>query len=221
MIEAEWRTSTDLPYLIKQLRENGKDRKLRLFACACARRLWDLFPSGNARKAVEVAERFADGAATAHELAEVYDAGMKAWSEARLAWAVIVSGGMSVAIEDASGAALYTAMHVPDAKISPGIPHRTAAKAQERRALLALLRDIFGDLFRAVRVEPSWLRWNGGAVPKLAQAIYDDRAFAHLPILADALEEAGCDNPDILAHCRSGGEHVRGCWVVDLLLGKA
>ncbi len=63
--------------------------------------------------------------------------------------------------------------------------------------------------------------WNDATIPKVAQAIYDDRAFDRLPILADALEDAGCDNADLLTHCRSGGEHVRGCWVVDLLLGKS
>jgi hypothetical protein len=71
-----------------------------------------------------------------------------------------------------------------------------------------------------VPLHPSWLRWDDGTIPKLAQAIYDERAFDHLPVLADALEEAGCANADILAHCRGPGEHVRGCWVVDLLLGK-
>jgi hypothetical protein len=70
-------------------------------------------------------------------------------------------------------------------------------------------------------VETIWLSWNDGIVPKLAQAIYDDRVFDRLPILADALEEAGCTNADILNHCRRPGEHVRGCWVVDLLLGKS
>jgi hypothetical protein len=70
-------------------------------------------------------------------------------------------------------------------------------------------------------VETIWLAWNDGIVPKLAQAIYDDRVFDRLPILADALEEAGCTNADILNHCRQPGEHVRGCWVVDLLLGKS
>jgi hypothetical protein len=70
-------------------------------------------------------------------------------------------------------------------------------------------------------VETIWLSWNDGIVPKLAQAIYDDRVFDRLPILADALEEAGCTNADILNHCRQPGEHVRGCWVVDLLLGKS
>jgi hypothetical protein len=64
------------------------------------------------------------------------------------------------------------------------------------------------------------LHWNGNTVSKMAQAIYGDRAFEHLPILADALEEAGCTDAAILDHCRQPGEHVRGCWVVDLLLGK-
>ena len=67
----------------------------------------------------------------------------------------------------------------------------------------------------------AWLAWNGGTVPRIAQAIYAERAFDRLPVLADALEDAGCANADVLAHCRSGGEHVRGCWVIDLLLGKA
>jgi hypothetical protein len=91
----------------------------------------------------------------------------------------------------------------------------------EEAGQAALLRCVFDNPFRPVTVAPAWLSWNGATVPKLAQAIYDERRFGDLPILADALEEASCDNSDVLAHCRSGGEHVRGCWVVDLLLGKA
>jgi hypothetical protein len=82
------------------------------------------------------------------------------------------------------------------------------------------MRDIFGNPFAPATISSIWLTWNDGTVRSVAQAIYDDRAFDRLPILADALEDAGCDNADILTHCRSGGEHVRGCWVVDLLLGK-
>jgi hypothetical protein len=86
---------------------------------------------------------------------------------------------------------------------------------------IEIMHDIFGALpFRPIKVDASWLAWNGGTVASLAQAIYDDRAFDRLPILADALEDAGCTNQDILNHCRGGTEHVRGCWVVDLLLGK-
>jgi hypothetical protein len=84
-----------------------------------------------------------------------------------------------------------------------------------------LVRCVSGNPFRPVTIAPPWLSWNGATVPKMAQAIYDGRTFDRLPILADALEEAGCDNADVLAHCRSEGPHVRGCWVVDLILGKS
>src|SRR5262249_17441203 len=71
------------------------------------------------------------------------------------------------------------------------------------------------------RAEAAWLDWNGGAVRKLARAIYEEGAFGHLPILADMLEEAGCSQADILSQCRGAGPHTRGCWVVDLILGKS
>jgi hypothetical protein len=83
-----------------------------------------------------------------------------------------------------------------------------------------LIRDMFGNPFRTAIVEPSWLVWNGGTVVKIAQGVYDDRAFDRLPVLADALEDAGCHDADILGHCRHAGPHVRGCWVVDLLTGR-
>jgi hypothetical protein len=84
-----------------------------------------------------------------------------------------------------------------------------------------LLRCIIANPFRPPpQLDSAWLAWNDGAVRKMAQAIYDERAFDRLPLLADALEEAGCTDAATLAHCRGPGEHVRGCWVVDLLLGK-
>jgi hypothetical protein len=95
-----------------------------------------------------------------------------------------------------------------------------AAHAAEQAAQCLLLRDIMGNPFCPVTLDPSWLRWNDGCVPKIAQAIYDERRFSDLPILADALEDAGCDNEDLLEHCRRPGEHVRGCWMVDAILGK-
>jgi hypothetical protein len=88
---------------------------------------------------------------------------------------------------------------------------------EEHLRLTDLLRDIFGNPFRPVSVEPHWLT---PTVRNLAAAIYAGRAFDRLPVLADALEDAGCDNADVLTHCRGPGPHVRGCWVVDLLLGK-
>ena len=94
--------------------------------------------------------------------------------------------------------------------------------AATRAALCSLLRDVFGPLpFRPLTLTPSWLCWNDGTVPRLAEAVYGNRAFDHLPILADALEEAGCANTDVLAHLRGVGPHVHGCWPLDLILGKS
>ncbi|MBY0522733.1 MAG: hypothetical protein K2R98_05020 [Gemmataceae bacterium] len=79
----------------------------------------------------------------------------------------------------------------------------------------------FQHPFCRVIVDPSWLDWSSGTVRKLAQVIYEQRTFDRLPILADALEDAGCSDADILTHCRQPGEHVRGCWALDLILGKS
>ncbi|MBX9623053.1 MAG: hypothetical protein K2X82_04490 [Gemmataceae bacterium] len=79
------------------------------------------------------------------------------------------------------------------------------------------VRDLFGNPFRPVAFEPDW---RTGSAVALARGMYDARDFAHLPILADALEDAGCDHPDVIGHCRDpDGVHVRGCWVVDGVLG--
>jgi len=83
--------------------------------------------------------------------------------------------------------------------------------------LAIFLRDIFGNPFRPVAFDP---RWRTADVVALTRGIYDDRAFERLPLLADALMDAGCADEALLAHCRSGGLHVRGRWVVDLALGK-
>jgi hypothetical protein len=90
-------------------------------------------------------------------------------------------------------------------------------RARRAKGQAVILRDIFGIPFRPVTANPTWLT---STVVTLARGIYDDRAFDRLPILADALMDAGCDDADVLGHCRGGGVHVRGCWVVDLLLGK-
>ena len=93
------------------------------------------------------------------------------------------------------------------------------ASAPEAAAQCHLLRDLFAP-FDPLRIEPAWLAGCDGAVPVLARGIYEERAFERMPILADALEEAGCDHAGLLAHCRAGEGHVRGCWAVDAILGR-
>jgi hypothetical protein len=89
------------------------------------------------------------------------------------------------------------------------------------RGQAGLIRDIFGNPFRPrPTIDPAWLRWNDGTVVRMARGVYEDGRFGDLPILHDALLDAGCDNRDILDHCKGPGPHVRGCWVLDLLLGK-
>jgi hypothetical protein len=92
---------------------------------------------------------------------------------------------------------------------------------------VALLRDLFGNPFRPRAADPAWLAWGGGAVRRLAEAAYEARALPdgtldkdRLAVLADALDEAGCDDADLLGHLRGQGSHVRGCWAIDLLLAR-
>jgi hypothetical protein len=106
----------------------------------------------------------------------------------------------------------------PQSLANQAISAGEAARDAEGRAQVTLLRDIFGNPSRSVILNPTW---RTASVVALAQSIYDDRVFDRLPILAAALEDAGCDNADILNHCRQPSEHVRGCWVVDLVLGKS
>jgi hypothetical protein len=109
---------------------------------------------------------------------------------------------------------------------SPGAPIRAVELATfipgytptERAAAVRLLREVFGNPFRPVAFDPSW---RTSTAVELARQMYESRGFDRMPILADALEDAGCDDPQVLAHCRGDGPHVRGCWVVDLVLGKS
>ncbi|HVL14590.1 MAG TPA: hypothetical protein VM529_18600 [Gemmata sp.] len=91
------------------------------------------------------------------------------------------------------------------------------ARAVEARSQAQLLRDIFGNPFRPATLDSSWLT---STVAALTQQMYESRDFSAMPILADALQDAGCTSDDILNHCRGDGPHVRGCWVVDLVLSK-
>jgi hypothetical protein len=99
------------------------------------------------------------------------------------------------------------------------LPRHPAIPAPERIPQLSIFRDIFGNPFRPVAFDPAW---RSESAVSLARMMYESRNFHVMPVLADALEEAGCDNADVLAHCREpNGVHVRGCWVVDLVLGKS
>jgi hypothetical protein len=103
----------------------------------------------------------------------------------------------------------------------PGYAAFYAATPSAQSTQCAILRDIFGNPFLPLTpISRGVLAWNDATVRRIAEGIYEERAFDRLPILADALLDAGCDNDDLIQHCRSAGPHVRGCWAVDRILGK-
>jgi hypothetical protein len=210
--------------MLDALRGKASDRKLRLFAVACCRRIWHLLIDTASRRAVEAAELFADEQISKEELQSAFVTGTSAMLAERGNLAYTSSGG---GIGGPVTAAYITAFvgvdgyGAADGVASCAIRAATGNRGDEwteRAKQAGILRDLFGPLhFRPVSLDPAW---RTPAILHLAQAIYDDRAFDQFPILADALEEAGCTSRDVLDHCRGPGPHVRGCWVVDLVLGK-
>jgi hypothetical protein len=223
--EERWLSCIDpkpmLNFLRKQVkvtRTKGGRRKLRLFGCGCCRRAWHALTEKGSCVAVEQAERYADRKLDGQELLHAWNTAMEAYLSvthrrrpaALAAWRVVEQKSWL-----AAGAWRHTSGKQTSRLMKTTPEHELIAQA-------SLLRCIFANPFRPLpRLVPSVLSWNDGTVAKLASAIYEERAFESVPILADALEEAGCSDEEILAHLRGPGPHVRGCWVLDLLLNKA
>jgi hypothetical protein len=232
MTESEWLASEDPQAMLSYIttaQEGGSweidhhrptDRKLRLFACACCRQVWDQLTDERSRKAVEVAERFADGEATDEEL----DAASRlaaVWVCAPYAGMVIRNNPRHAGVPDGVQACLLRDI--------AGNPFSPLAFSTAHGGRLTVGPPVTGPCLH--QLAPSWLTKE---VACFAQTIYDTRRFDDLPILADALEDAGCDSVEILEHCRQRwptqnkapiewmayGPHCRGCHVLDLILGK-
>jgi len=210
MTEQEWLACSEPQPMLDFLRWRAKsDRKLRLFAVAACKRLGDLIANPLIVRAIEMAEQYADGLVDGAALRSVE----------RLVRGPASQINTWAAFSDAHAAAYHVIQNVPRvASSGVKVAQRTETRILEQKAQAELMRDLFGNSVYRVIVDSAWLTSN---VTGLAQAIYADRVFDRLPILADALEDTGCDNADILNHCRQPGEHVRGCWVIDLLLGKS
>jgi hypothetical protein len=208
MRESTWLKCEKVRPMLDHLRGKVSPRKLRLFACACCRALDALMASPANRVAIETAERFADGRASREKLS----AAQKACSpsvksspaRANTKLFVLASAASACAYANDWLAATWCSLSVRNGGLR--FPEQ-----------VTLLRDIIGNPFRPVSFTP--MGRTTDAV-RIARTMYQSRAFEDMPILADALEDAGCDNAELLAHCRGPGPHVRGCWVVDLLLGK-
>jgi hypothetical protein len=273
MMESEWLVCTDPDKMLLWLGARASIRKLTLFSVACCHRVWRWLVTTEGHRAVDVAERAAEGLASQDECRAISDwvddvradvfhdnnvshywALSAAWasipepvgnlltapiSTAWFAAAAVAAGGLDWWSDPEWGAVVRTCYsrangEEPDEAVlneyrsacfdyftPPQIVGHLPGWAAECEEQAGLLRDIFGNPFRPLPpLHPDWLAWSDGVIPKLATVIYDDRAFDRLPILADALEEAGCTDTEILSHCRGPRPHVRGCWVLDSLLAK-
>jgi hypothetical protein len=236
MTEADWLSAADPRPMLDFLWGSGNvsGRKLRLFAVACCRLLRHLLSDKPYRHAVDVAERFADRLATASDLR----AANRDCERVALQGEIEGSPGpmwLAGWFADAYGGARDTSGH-PDA---PAVAAWAATLPDPREAVelclpwvtalgvqpavqAAVLRDVMHAPYRPVYLRASWRRWNDAVVQRMAEAIYEGRRFSadRMGVLADALEEAGCTDPDLLGHLRGPGPHVRGCWGLDAVLGK-
>jgi hypothetical protein len=242
MTEAQWLTGADVSAMVSYLEDAHRmhrfkkgRRRLRLFTAACCRLVMHLMTDDRARQAVLLGERYADGEVTREEMKAAHLVHARAFSNV-----LSISYQFSPAFcaADCAHAATISLLH-PGGSVGAVFGTRYARFAAEfanrqgqslpwdgpstaaARRQAELLRDVFGNPFRPVAVDRAWLRWGRGTVPKMAQAIYDERAFERLPVLADALLDAGCTDAELLGHLRSAGPHVRGCWALDLVLGKS
>lgn len=277
MDENEWNDSRDVDTMLAFVAEPNPppgavrplailtERQLRLFLVGCCRRQWALFEDPVACHAVEVAERFADGLASAAEREEAHRGARALYDEAQMG---LIQGTWpegrhrALMTMHTTGAAFIACWTYPELirkhnryrGLRIGLPpleeptdpafrtlradkcqqslvkaveedvvsseqelqSGTARSKLERAAQADLLRCVAGSPFREVRFEPAW---RSDDVVGLARSIYEDRAFDRLPILSDALLDAGCNEDAVVTHCRDGRPHTRGCWVVDLILG--
>jgi hypothetical protein len=235
MTEVEWLACEDPHRLLEFLGSKVSERKRRLLAVACCRRIWHLLQDEWARRAVDLADLFADDRVGQKELDQ---ACAKAWQlaaqnivldvgedDGSLFGAGIVDPAYAAAALAAESAPGNVFVNAASAAARVAVATAEAASkedayAVEFRCQAALIRDIFGDPFRPVQSDPLWLEGYGGLIPQLARAIYEERRFEAMPSMAGALRDVGCANEEILAHCYSPTAHVRGCWLLDEILGR-
>jgi hypothetical protein len=209
MTEAEWLASLDPQQVFQNLKGKPSARKFRLFATGCCRQFWDQLTDERSRAAVEFAERYADNEITSGEAMTVEGPADEVVDRSR-------PQGEDAKNDAAACAAVCLALWAP-AHWGAFQPILWGEGLLGRSLLNKLLGCVFRVPYHRIHFHPTW---RTDAVLGLARGIYEDRAFDRLPILADALQDAGCEDEAILGHCRGDGPHVRGCWVVDLVLGK-
>jgi hypothetical protein len=231
MTEAAWLTGREPVAMLVAVRGSASDRKLRLFAAACWYRVWAAQVDAKTRRVVELFVRHVDGTISPNEWREGFAAagGANLGQHFRLLFCtdpvMAAAESAKFAVQDAAWQQSWDATEADVRATFPeliGKPSwrnliRNKVQAREENEQAALVRDVFGNPFRPVCFSPEW---RTDTAMSLARTMYDAREFSAMPILADALQDAGCDSDDVLNHCRGDGPHVRGCWVCDLVLGK-
>jgi hypothetical protein len=216
MTEAEWLACDDPRLLLERARSLITNRRARLFACASCWKVALEWPLADFVAAVESAEKAIDSLATPEELVSA-----RATTEQWIDSPATALHYLAETVELAMRPEALNLESVQRVVESIGLVYRDAVVdsvgMDDFPYQAALIRCIFGNPFRPVTLAPEWLT---STVVALARQMYESRDFGAMPILADALQDAGCDSEDILDHCRGDGPHVRGCWVVDLVLGK-
>ena len=242
MTEEKWLTAADpLPMLAFLQNRGASDRKWRLFACACCRRIWDRFPDDSNRALVAAIEDHPDGKfkdPEIHDPAVASSACELECGHLRAYWVAKYLGRGFYKMSALASAAYVVCETMtlddqeyrdlvmerfcwafPSGRYLAVLPDPIPSSVQrEATAQTALIRDVFGNPFQPVVFDPSW---QTETVILLARQMYESRDFSAMPILGDALQDAGCANDDILSYCRGPGPHVRGCHIVDLVLERA
>jgi len=212
MTEAEWLACTDPIRMLDHLGAHCSRRKLRLFVAAGARSLASVL--GNDQELLaDLHEQVADGQATRDDLEWVLLGGMRGL------WLHRAPDG-NLPSEWQSARMVVRERY----KLSPLQKNEVVtdeSRAAEYSEMCRQLRCIFGIPFHSVYLDPISLTRNDLTIASMAESIYAERSFDRLPFLADALEDAGCTDAELLSHLRGPGPHVRGCWAVDLVLGKS
>jgi hypothetical protein len=210
--EVEW-LACDRPAEIVLWRDaRTSPRKLRLFCAAACRAVAKRGTDPRVLEAIDTVERFADGQASVEEL-------LRAGRGAQH----VIASFTGITLDSAPYAAMQAAEEQfrPESVVAAVMTHPREDRGALAVRLAGLYRDVVGNPFRPLpALAEEVLAFNGGVLGQLARSIYDEHDFTAMPVLGDALEEAGCVDPFVLSHCHSSGEHTRGCWVVDVVLGR-
>jgi hypothetical protein len=242
MTEAEWLACETPERMLAYLRGRASERKLRLFAVAAARPASPWLIHAISKEALEVGEKVAEGVCGSEALNQIrrvawdlFPLGVRGYGIPH----VSATRAAARTVERQAQEAADNTRH-EIANVFAELARQEGVLEDERRRLYfagrrrveaqlaSLLREVFGNPFRPVTLPPAVLAWQDATVSLVARAAYDNRQFPEgtldaprLALLADALEDAGCADAELLGHLRRPGPHVRGCWAMDLVLGKA